>query len=320
MRLTRSIVPRTRPPGRSDPGTFRSAAGTLAYELYRPAVLRRPPPLFVMLHGGSQSAADFALGTRMNEIADECGGLVLYPEQSRGAHPLGCWNWYDTRHQSAGTGEPALIAGLTREIIAAHGVDAGRVYVAGLSAGGAMAVILGQACPELYAAVGVHSGVPSGVAHDVWSALQAMRDGPAAGAAGAAGAATRARSSSGPARGVSTIVFHGDRDQTVHPSNGGAILDQALRDSTLRRSVRPSTGASARAVTRISRRCRPDGDGADGELWLVHGAGHAWAGGDRRGSFTDEKGPDASREMARFFLKRRLRGCAAPQQGWLRAA
>ncbi|HEX2542229.1 MAG TPA: PHB depolymerase family esterase, partial [Caldimonas sp.] len=275
-------MPRTRPPGRSDPGTYRSAAGTLAYELYRPAVLRRPPPLFVMLHGGSQSAADFALGTRMNQVADECGGLVLYPEQSRSAHPLGCWNWYDTKHQSADTGEPALIAGLTREVIAAHDVDRDRVYVAGLSAGGAMALILGQAYPDLYAAVGVHSGLPSGVAHDVWSAMQAMREGPRSPAEG------RSRCVGREPQAVSTIVFHGDRDQTVHPSNGGAVLAQAVRDSALRRSTRPSSGPAARAVTRISRRCRPGDDGAHGELWLVHGAGHAWAGGDRRGSFTDE--------------------------------
>jgi len=282
--------------GQSTRDTYTNFAGTLSYHLYRPARLRRPPPLFVMLHGGFQSAADFAIGTRMNEVADECGGMVLYPEQSSRAHPLGCWNWYDTGHQSAETGEPALIAGLTRHVMAEHEVDPQRVYVAGLSAGGAMAVILGRTYPGLFAAVGVHSGLPFGVAHDLWSAMEAMRQGPA-----------RDRCTGIPRteRPMSIIVFQGDCDSTVHPSNGEAVLAQALGEATFK-GLPAALRQSDRTVTRMTRQRSNGGRGAKGELWLLHGAGHAWAGGNRLGSFTDEKGPDASREMTRFFLKQRL--------------
>ena len=292
-------------------GCFTNAVGSLHYKLYRPASLRKRPPLFVMLHGGSQDASDFAVGTRMNELADECGGIVLYPEQSKHANMMGCWSWYDTRHQGADAGEPSMIAGMTREVIAQHGVDPERVYVAGMSAGGAMAMILGQAYPDLYAAVGVHSGVPTGVAHDLLSALRAMNNGPAPARAEAAAEPNRRRS-------VATIVFHGDRDSTVHPSNGAAIHAQT-RCGTIERSDAPSANEpvhmpGGRSVTRVT---RPRGDGmADSELWIVHGAGHAWTGGDAKGSYTDEQGPNASREMLRFFLQQRL----SAQDGPVRAA
>src|SRR6476659_3610945 len=160
-------------------GTYLNATGARSYKLYvTPPLLGEPPPLFVMLHGCDQDAAGFAAGTRMNELADECHGVVLYPEQCRMVNPLGCWNWHDIKHQSAAHGEPSLIAGMTRQVVAERGIDPTRVYVAGLSAGGAMALILGQEYPDLYAAVGVHSGVPSGVATDLVSALRTMSAGP----------------------------------------------------------------------------------------------------------------------------------------------
>lgn len=282
-------------------GTFSHDAGSLTYKLYLASSLGTRPPLFVMLHGATQSASDFAAGTRMADLAEECGGIALFPEQSRSAHPLGCWNWYDTRHQFADGGEPSMIVGLTRQVIAGHGVDPARVYVAGMSAGGAMAVILGQAYPDVYAAVGVHSGLPAGAAHDLVSALRTMSNGPAD--AGPQG------EPAGPMRGVPTIVFHGDLDRTVHPLNAAALLAQALRkppnDATSAAAVAPTPMAGGRAVSR-SVHAR-DADRPDVELWMVHGAGHAWTGGSAKGSFTDESGPDASREMLRFFLNQSLK-------------
>ncbi|NUZ04385.1 extracellular catalytic domain type 1 short-chain-length polyhydroxyalkanoate depolymerase [Piscinibacter koreensis] len=279
-------------------GIFTNFAGTLDYKLYRSPNLRKRPPLFVMLHGGSQNALDFATGTRMNELADECGGIVLYPEQSKRANALGCWNWFDTRHQCAESGEPAMIAGLTRAVIAENHCDPTRVYVGGMSAGGAMALILGKAYPDLYAAVGVHSGVPCGAANDLFSAWQTMSNGPS----------SRFHASREP-HPVATIVFHGDRDYTVHLSNAQAIHAQALCGTVDRSGELSANGPihlpGGRAVTRVT---QPGRRGiADAELWIIHGAGHAWAGGNAAASYTDADGPNASREMLRFFLQHRLR-------------
>ena len=290
-------------------GVYVNGAGTRNYKLYVAASRSgKAPPLFVMLHGCDQDAADFATGTRMNDLAEECHGVVLYPEQCRLVNPLGCWNWHDSDHQSADHGEPSLIAGMTRQVMTEYGIDPTRVYVAGMSAGGAMAVILGQEYPDLYAAVGVHSGVASGVASDLLSAMTAMSNGPAV--AARASAATRNR------RAVPTIVFHGDRDSVIHPSNGEAVHVQA------RRPMRRTPASSASMSNRSSKTRTPEGpDGRaftrtrdtkngvpQGELWIVHGAGHAWAGGSPEGTYTDTGGPNASREMVRFFLQQRLEG------------
>ena len=291
-------------------GVYLHAAGVRNYGLYV-ATSRdgEEPPLFVMLHGCRENAADFAAGTRMNELAEECGGVVLYPEQCQMANVNGCWNWHERKHQNAELGEPSLIAGMTRYVMAERGIDPARVYVAGMSAGGAMAVILGQEYPDLYAAVGVHSGVPSGVAVDLISALSLMNRGPAAASSGSMRIPVR-----GKKRAMATIVFHGDRDTVVHPSNGEAVHAQARRPD---RRVPVATGSATsrangmlvlqgrrgRAFTRTSQ----VRDGVpQAELWMVHGAGHAWTGGNSEGTYADGDGPDASREMMRFFLKHRL--------------
>ncbi len=285
---------------RSLDGVYTADGGTLDYKLYLSSKLRVRPPLFVMLHGASQTASDFAIGTRMPEIAEECGGIALFPEQSRSAHPLGSWNWYDARHQVAEGGEPALIVGLTRKIAADHGVDPRRIYVAGMSSGGAMAVILGQAFPGVYAAVGVHSGIPRGAAHDLVSALRTMSSGPSAEPADPLE----------PSHAVPTIVFHGDNDKTVHPRNAVAVLAQALRQqaatstSADSRSTGPVPMPGGREVTLTTHRRHTKASHA--ELWIVHGIGHAWTGGSAQGSYTDASGPDASREMLRFFLAQSL--------------
>jgi poly(hydroxyalkanoate) depolymerase family esterase len=270
--------------GRHVRASLSNRYGTRAYKVYIPARdAGRPRPLLVMLHGCKQNPDDFAAGTRMNALADEHGFIVVYPEQPAAANASRCWNWFQTADQQRERGEPSLIAGITRDVIARYDVDPRRVYVAGLSAGGAMAAIMGQTYPELYAAAGIHSGLPYGAAHDVGSAFAAMR-------AGARRAAPLCGESMPLA--VPTIVFHGDVDTTVHPSNG----EHAFSARTVERGE-----ASGRAYTRT---LEAGGAGRPAlEHWLVHGAGHAWSGGSRSGSYADPLGPDASREMLRFFLR-----------------
>jgi poly(hydroxyalkanoate) depolymerase family esterase len=250
-------------------------------------------PLIVMLHGCTQAPDDFAAGTGMNRLAQVHGCLVAYPGQTRSANAQKCWNWFKPTDQLRDQGEPAVIAGITREIMAAHPVDARRVYVAGLSAGGAAAAIMAAAYPDLYAAVGVHSGLPCGAARDMPSAFAAMRDGgPMAPAA-----------PSGANRTVPTIVFHADKDGTVHPRNADQIIAQSASGTRLRPVVTRGQVPGGRAYTRS---VYADTDGHPVlEQWLVHGGGHAWSGGNPAGSCTDPLGPDASGEMLRFFLEHR---------------
>lgn len=266
-------------------GCFADGRTRRDYKLYVPPQAgQRPLPLVVMLHGCTQDPDDFAAGTRMNEAARAQGCFVLYPAQSKQANPQRCWNWFKHTHQQRGRGEPALLAAMTRDVMARHAIDASRVYAAGLSAGGAMAAILGQAYPDLYAAVGVHSGLAAGAAKDLPSALAAMRGGAAA-APGLAG--------------VPTIVFHGDADGTVHPDNGEHVVAASAR------AARPDDGAGRERVDGGRAYTRRVYRSAEGEVlaehWLVHGSGHAWSGGSRAGSYTDPAGPDATAEMLRFF-------------------
>jgi poly(hydroxyalkanoate) depolymerase family esterase len=271
-------------PGQFLAGSFGNGAGTRRYRLYVPArAASGPRPLVVMLHGCQQDAGDFAAGTAMNRVAEEHGCLVLYPDQERGANSSNCWNWFDAAHQQREQGEPSLIAGMTREVLQEHGADPDRVFVAGLSAGGAMAAVMGAAYPELYAAVGVHSGLPVGAARDLMSGLNAMKG------KHLGGASRTLR------RRVPLIVFHGDQDAVVHPSNGEVLIRQFLGDGTVREIEERASGHTCTTAL--------DDDGrAVAEHWIVHGAGHAWAGGDPAGSYTDASGPNASAEMLRFFL------------------
>ncbi len=273
-------------------GSFRGAAGERAYKLYVPSGYHGAPvPLVVMLHGCTQSPDDFAAGTRMNELAEKRTFLVAYPAQSATANGSKCWNWFKPENQTRGGGEPSIVAGLTRFISSSYAVDARRVYVAGLSAGGAAAAVLGATYPDIFAAAGVHSGLPVGAARDVMSALSAMRKGKAN------ANQQRERSS------IPTIVFHSDGDATVHPDNGQAVV-AASAHARLAAAVVAGGVPGGRTYTRTTYR---HASGAIPlESWLVHGAPHAWSGGSAAGSYTDPLGPDATTEMIRFFLAHEL--------------
>jgi poly(hydroxyalkanoate) depolymerase family esterase len=270
---------------------FANAAGSRNYKLYVPSRYTGAAlPVVVMLHGCTQSPDDFATGTRMNDVAEEYTFLVTYPAQAQSANVSKCWNWFNANDQQRDRGEPSIIAGITRQIMSEFPVEPGRVYIAGLSAGGAAAAIVGSVYPDLYAAVGVHSGLACGAASDVPSAFAAMR----------AGSATPLLHRDGARSVIPTIVFHGDHDTTVNLVNGDQIITQAKAAAYLRADVirGEAGGLQYTRTVHVGERGKPVL-----EQWVVHGGGHAWSGGSTVGSYTDPRGPDASREMMRFFFE-----------------
>jgi poly(hydroxyalkanoate) depolymerase family esterase len=277
---------------RFEEGTYADEAGGRTYKLYIPrCYCGKPLPLIVMLHGCKQSPDDFAAGTQMNQLAEEQELLVAYPRQPSSANSSRCWNWFSPGDQLRGRGEPSLIAGLTRQIMRGLVVDAARVYVAGLSAGGAAAAIMGSAYPDLYAAICVHSGLACGAAKDMPSALTAMRQG---------GSHLKERAT----RPLPTIVFHGDHDKTVSPINGDQVIAQSKAAAEFHLTV---YRGRSRGGINYTRAVQADQNGRPIlEQWMLHGAGHAWSGGSPAGSYTDPRGPDASREMLRFFRENPL--------------
>jgi poly(hydroxyalkanoate) depolymerase family esterase len=269
--------------------SYRGPAGSLNYRLYVPADhATRELALVLMLHGCTQNPEDFALGTRMNDLADEFGLIVAYPHQPRSANASGCWNWFDKRHQHRGVGEPAKLAGLAQTLAGEFGIGRDRTFAAGLSAGGAMAEVLAATYPDVFDAVGIHSGLPYKAAKDVPSAFAAMK-GTASEPALRVVGETECRK----------IVFHGGADATVNPVNATRILERARGDGLKRIDLESEIGGR-----RVDQTVLENFAGQPiVELWSVEGGGHAWFGGDSRGTYTESVGPDASRIMARFFLK-----------------
>lgn len=270
--------------------TQQTSSGSRDYRLYVPAT-HQPRGLILMLHGCKQNAEDFAIGTAMNDVAEAQGFLVAYPAQAQSANPSSCWNWFRREDQSRGRGEPHILAEMTRAISAEYGISTSKVFVAGLSAGGAMAAVMAAAYPGLYAAAGIHSGLPCGAARDVQSAFAAMR--------GDVRPITRKH-----AQMPRLIVFHGTSDPTVAPRNAALLMAEAQDAFPAAKPVIRSFKTGTRNVEHTELR------GADGspqaECWMIAGAGHCWSGGDPSGSYAKPEGPAASKEMMRFFLGRPL--------------
>lgn len=306
----------TEPPGSFEYVDFRHAGTLHHYRLYVPpgATPQQPMALVLMLHGCTQNPDDFAIGTGMNLAAAQANALVLYPAQPRSANVNACWNWFEPHHQRRGAGEPALLVAMVRDVAQRHSVDAQRVYVAGLSAGGAMAAVLGREYPDVFAAVGVHSGLQAGAAHNLMAALSAM-------STGTRPTVVPAHAAPNPTSYPPLIVFHGDADTTVHAKNGEQLVDAALQAlagsaASVQRHSIPGQSVAGQRYTRTVYRHRsasgassPGADtGADtdadvvAEHWVLHGAGHAWSGGHAPGSHTDPRGISATQEMLRFFL------------------
>jgi poly(hydroxyalkanoate) depolymerase family esterase len=287
--------------GRFLSGACTNRAGTRSYRLYVPSTYRGEAlPLVVMLHGCKQNPDDFAAGTGMNRLAEQHNCLVLYPGQAVKANGSNCWNWFSPADQRRDQGEPSIIADMTRQIMKEYSIDPERVYVAGLSAGGAMAAIMAASYPDMYAAVAIHSGLPVGSAHDVASAFSAMKGGMPGGQGPALSPSRQP---------VPVIVFHGDRDHTVHPDNGRKALAQCMGMAAdngfaerMSRNSKTAKGKTAQGRAYTQTIFLNEIEQAVAEQWIIHGAGHAWSGGSKAGSYTDPKGPDASAEMMRFFL------------------
>ncbi|MFT3690879.1 alpha/beta hydrolase family esterase [Paenirhodobacter sp.] len=281
-------APDVLPPGASlTTDRFTCAAGGRDYLTYVPA--SAATGLVVMLHGCTQTNADFAAGTGMNALAERHGLIVVYPQQSRGENAQSCWNWFSPGDQRRDRGEPAILAGIAAHVAQAHGIPSSATFVAGLSAGGAMAVILGQTYPDVFAAVGTHAGLPYGIARDVPSAFAAM--------AGKA-VADPARA----ARPTPTIIFQGDADRTVNPANADRIARDVLTAGP-RMTLFEQTSGRLNGRGFIRETTSTDDGATLLEYWKIEGLGHAWSGGNPAGTYTDSAGPDASAEMVRFFLR-----------------
>ena len=266
---------------------FQPGVGSSDYRLFIPiqADPQRPRALVLMLHGCKQNPDDFAAGTGMDQLGDSEGFFVLYPGQNRKRNPQGCWNWFSRRNQRRDWGEPELIASMVRKAIRQHPVDPSRIYVAGLSAGGAMTALMARNYPDLFAAAAIHAGLPPAAATSIPGAFSAMRR----------GAKGTPLPEGHPL--VPVLVFQGDRDETVHPDNGHNVISAMIPPGC--QSAQQRIDQQGREVT-LTRYLTPGGSIA-GELWMVHGLGHAWSGGQPAGSYTDPAGPDASRESLRFF-------------------
>jgi poly(hydroxyalkanoate) depolymerase family esterase len=283
--------------GRFFEETFSHRAGSRTYKVHVPRGNRRQSmPLIVMLHGCTQNPDDFAAGTRMNALSDKHSCVVVYPAQPAAANLAKCWNWFNPDDQQRDHGEPAIIAGITQAVMQGYRIDDRQVFIAGLSAGAAMSVIMAATYPELYAAVGAHSGLPYRSATNMLSGLAAMRNGPAV---------VESLSTIG----IPIIIFHGEDDKTVNPSNSQQLISQWLAS---RQGSAPSSPSSqetgdANGHSFVRTQYRDFQGCLFAEYWRVNNLGHAWCGGSLEGSYADANGPDASEKMLSFFLDQKAR-------------
>ncbi len=299
--------------------TYTGPTGERAYFVYIPQNYRtgEAVPLVVMLHGCAQKASAFAAGTHMNELAELHNFIVVYPQQSRSAHSYGCWNWFQPINQERDSGEAVLLAGIVQEIVqqtAQWTIDQRRIYIAGISAGGAMAGILGATYPDVFAAIGIHSGIAYKAAQNVHMGVRVMRRG---GPDAILQEAFIQTAMGEHVRVVPSIVFHGTSDFTVAPINSDQVVQQWMKanmllsqgaysadfrqpDSIVRDKVQ--RGRAYEILTWNDKSGR-----SVQEYWKISGMGHAWSGG-KNGSYTDAKGPDASAAMYRFFMQHSLKG------------
>jgi poly(hydroxyalkanoate) depolymerase family esterase len=302
-------------PGTLDQRTFTVAGRTRRALVHSPADVepQTAVPLVCMLHGCTQDAVSFAAATLMNEAADRYGFVAVYPQQDRGDNPQNCWNWFLPEHQARGAGEPASIVAIIRELMGTTSrwtIDNRRVFVAGMSAGGAMAAILAAVYPDLFAAVAVHSGLSYRSASGLGAAFDAM----ARGGENPTGQARAAHAAIGDlARPVPSMVVHGSADPTVAPVNADQVLQQSMTANRLAAPeicdldiARPTTTSRAQVNDghAYTRSRWTDRRGAlMHELMKVDGLGHAWSGGANGGSHTDPRGPDATDAIWRFFAQ-----------------
>jgi poly(hydroxyalkanoate) depolymerase family esterase len=296
-------------------GSFTNDAGSREYKLFVPSGYKgQHVPLVVMLHGCGQNPDDFAAGTKMNSIAERENFLVLYPAQSVEANTDKCWNWFEPAHQERGKGEPSLIAGMTQSIISKYKIDANKVYIAGMSAGGAMTTLVGASYPDIFAAIGVGAGLEYKAANDLLSAVAAMETGgPDPNQQG--GLAYLNMGSA--ARVLPTILFHGDADLVVNVVNAHQTIaqwaqtsdyaDDGLDNDSVSDLTASITQGKVEGGYEYDKYVYQNSKGKSiMEKWIVKTMGHKWSGGSTSGSHTDPKGPDASEEMIRFFFEHPL--------------
>jgi poly(hydroxyalkanoate) depolymerase family esterase len=294
--------------------TYVSSLGARNYFVYTPANYQpgTPVPMIVMLHGCTQTVSDFAAGTQMNALADQKQFIVVYPQQSSLANASLCWNWFYPINQYRNSGEAGIIGGITQVVeqdTTDWTINTHRVYLAGISAGAAMSVILGAAYPDLYAAIGVHSGVEYQAATSAPAAILAQLSG----GPDPAGQGDAAYSTMGShAHVVPVIVFHGTADTVVAPLNGDQVVQQWMQ-TDFRASggsyhasfAAPSTTTPGQVSGGHSYTVRTWNTASGQEIqayWTINGMGHAWSGGSSAGSFTDPAGPSATQALYTFFM------------------
>jgi poly(hydroxyalkanoate) depolymerase family esterase len=296
-------------------GKVKNPSGSLEYKLFVSSAYRKEKsvPLVVMLHGCTQKVEELAAISGINELADKNNFLVAYPEQSVAANPLKCWNWFDPKHQSRDAGEPSLIAAVIQDIRTSYNIDEKRMYVVGISAGGAMAVVMGTAYPELFAGLGVIAGTEYKAALNVQDGLTAMKQGgPDPNQQGLLAFQAIQKSPVGTKTRLPLIVFQGTKDPYLSPVNTDQLITQWAQTHDYLDDGKDNDSVSIRSAKEkkvdvpggysLTKSSYSDSQGhLLLEKWIVEGLGHAWPGSSVANPFADAKGPNATEEMWRFF-------------------